>query len=82
MSAFSGMFSKNQNGGNDPQAIAMQMIENMKNTGRISNEQYDALMKNRDNPQEMINTMLQNRMASNEQYSSAKSQVSSFLGIK
>ena len=78
---FSNMFSNQMNNQN-LQAMSIQMIENMRRSGRINQTQYDVLMKNRDNPDDLLNAMLQNNVVTNEQYSQARNSVGSFFGIK
>lgn len=78
---FSNMFSNQMNSQN-LQAMSIQMIENMRRSGRINQTQYDVLMKNRDNPDDLLNAMLQNNVVTNEQYSQARNSVGSFFGIK
>ena len=78
---FSNMFSNQMNSQN-LQAMSIQMIENMRRSGRINQTQYDVLMKNRDNPDDLLNAMLQNNVVTNEQYSQARNSIGSFFGIK
>lgn len=76
---FANMFQNNMA---NPQMMALQMIDNMYRSGRINQNQYNALMEQRNNSQGMINVMLQSNMVSNEQYSSARNNVNSFFGVK
>ena len=82
MNLFTNMFQPQQNQNGNPQQMALQMIEGMKQSGKITQAQYDALMENKNDPQRMISTMLQNRMVTNDQYSYARNNVQSFFGIK
>lgn len=81
MNLFTNMFQPQQNQNRDPQQMALQMIEGMKQSGKITQDQYDALMENKDDSQRMISTMLQNRMVTNDQYSYARTLYSLSLGL-
>jgi hypothetical protein len=80
MNLFANMFNHQQTV--NPQAMVLQRLEQMKNSGQITQAQYNALMENQNDPQRMISTMLQSNMISNEQYSSARERVQSFFGSK
>ena len=71
-----------QNNSANPQMMAMQMLDSMYRSGKINQNQYNSLMEQRNNPQGMINVMLQSNMVSNEQYANARNNVNSFFGIK
>ena len=78
---FSNMF-QNQSKQQNPKTIAMQMIENMHRAGRLTDGQYNALIQNQNDPNGLLNTLLQNNIATNEQYSQARNSVESFFGSK
>ena len=82
MNLFENMFKPQPNQNGDPRIMVIQMIESMKQSGKITADQYNILMSNNDNPQKMISAMLQNSMISNEQYLGARNNVQSFFGIK
>ena len=82
MNLFEGMFKPQPNQNNDPHQMVLQMIESLKQSGKITADQYNILMSNKDDPQKMISAMLQNKMISNEQYLGARNNVQSVFGIK
>ena len=75
MNLFENMFKPQPNQNVDPRIMSIQMIESMKQSGKITADQYNILMSNNDNPQRMLDALLQSNVISNEQYSSARERI-------
>lgn len=78
MAIFGSMFNQNQP---NPQAMAMQMVENMYRSGKLSQPAYDAL-RNSNDPKEFANILLRYNVATSDQVNSAFNSVSNLLGSK
>ena len=84
MSIFNNMFGNNNQlpkKPTNPQETVMAILGQMKNQGRITEDQYNSLIKNQNNPQEMVQILLQNGLVSNDQVARAR-QNASLFGIK
>lgn len=75
MNLFENMFKPQPNQNEVQRTMAIQMIESMKRSGKITADQYNILMSNNDNPQRMLDALLQSNVISNEQYSSARERI-------
>lgn len=75
MNLFENMFKPQPNQNVDPRIMSFQMIESMKQSGKITADQYNILMSNNDNPQRMLDALLQSKVISNEQYSGARERI-------
>ena len=65
----------------NPQQTVMQMIQNAYTSGRINQNQFQALnnsIANGGNPNQIIQQMLNTGMVSQEQYEAARQQAASF----
>lgn len=84
MSIFNNMFGNNNQlpkMPTNPQETVMAILGQMKNQGRITEDQYNSLLQNQNNPQEMVQILLQNGLVSNDQVARAR-QNASLFGIK
>lgn len=70
------------NNQNNPQNMALGIFNQLRNSGKISNDQYDEIMKHKDNPQEIVSVLLKNGLVSNDQVTNARERAGSFFGIK
>lgn len=78
MSIFNNMFGNNNQIPNNPQSAVLGILENMRLSGKITNEQYNSLMQRQNqipiNPQSAVLGMLENMRSSGKltdaQYSS------------
>ena len=75
MNLFENMFKPQPNQNEVQRTMVIQMIESMKQSGKITADQYNILMSNNDNPQRMLDALLQSNVISNEQYSSARERI-------
>lgn len=81
MSIFNNMFGNNNQIPQNPQSAVLGILENMRSSGKLTDAQYNSLIQNQNNPQEMVQVLLQNGIVSNEQVANARNRAS-FFGIK
>ena len=66
----------------NPQGMVINLINGLHNSGKISNDQYDEIMKNQNNPQEIVSVLLKAGMVTDQQVSTARERAGTLFGIK